>query len=98
MNTKNCFAAILSLLLALMLAVPAYATMTSEEKDERYRRAVLELEAYLESYGENNASLAGIEAVFESLGGFAQSRPLLYYTRYCRNWRRMITDMIFIRC
>ena len=81
MIIKKRFTVILSLLLALMLAAPGYAAMTSEEKDEKYRTAVLELEAYLESYGKGDISLVGIEMIFESLGGYAQSGPLLYYTQ-----------------
>ena len=73
--------AIPALLLALALAAPAFAAMTSDEKEEKYRAAVLELETYLESYGMNGASLEGIEGVFGSLGGYSQSRCLYYYTQ-----------------
>ena len=81
MTIKMLITVILSLLLVFTIAAPAYAAMTTEEKDERYRTAVLELEAYLESFGTSETSLEGIEAVFKSLGGYMQSRPLMYYTQ-----------------
>ena len=81
MSIRKRFLSVLALLLALVLAAPAYAAMTSEEKDERYRAAVLELETYLESYGMNGTSLEGIEGMFGSLGGYSQSRCMYYYTQ-----------------
>ena len=81
MSIKKLFTLILSLMLAIVPAAPSYAAMTSEEKEARYRTAVLELETYLESGGKSEISLAGIGAEFEALGGYMQSRPLLYYTQ-----------------
>ena len=81
MSIKKQFVPVIALLLAIVLTVPAFAAMTSEERDERYRAAVLELEAYLESYGMNGTSLEGIEGMFGSLDGYSQSRCLYYYTQ-----------------
>lgn len=41
----------------------------------------MDLETYLESFGQSNISLAGIEEVFGQLGGFEQSRSLMYYVQ-----------------
>ena len=72
MYIKSRFTVILSLLLAFVLAAPAYAAMTSEEKDEKYRAYVLELETYLESKGETGVPTL-IAAGFAELGGYSHS-------------------------
>ena len=79
MNMKKRFAIILSLLLALALAAPGYADMTSEEKDKTYQDTITELEAYL--YGTGDTPLQSIEESFRSLGRYSQSEPLMQYTR-----------------
>ena len=79
---KNRFVAVsLLLVLLLMHAVsPASAMMTTDEKTRLYQNAILELETYLESPNSKGESLYGIQATFQSLGRFEQSRNMNYYT------------------
>ena len=72
-------------LIAMLLAgflflscVPAHA-ITSAEKENNYNAAVLELETYLESYGNDSAALLGISATFNDLHGYAKSTCFVNY-------------------
>ncbi len=71
---------IIAVLCTDMLPVSA-APLTSSEKEQMYSAAILDLETYLETYGKSGTSLWGIEQVFGQLGGYEQSRPLMYYTQ-----------------
>ena len=70
---------ILTVVALMAIVFPATAVTTTEEKSRQYQAAIRELEAYLESYG-NEGNLYGIQSVFESLGKFEQSKSLYYYT------------------
>lgn len=72
---------ILAMLLAGVLflsCVPAYA-ITSAEKENNYKAAILQLETYLESYGNDSTELLGIAVVFEDLHGYAKSTSFVNY-------------------
>ena len=73
-------------LIVLVLAASApfagaTAVMTSTEKENKYTAAILNLETYLESYGDTSISLLGIEEEFSQLRGYEQSRQLMNYTK-----------------
>ena len=70
--------AVLLACILLLSSASAYA-ITSTEKENNYNAAVTQLEVYLESAGNSSAELAGIRTVFDSLGGYEQSRFLGYY-------------------
>lgn len=57
---------------------PAFA-LTSQEKEELYQAAVLQLEAYLDSFGNSSEELTGTINTFKELGGYSQSLNLGYY-------------------
>ena len=79
---KRRFSIILALTLLSLWALPAYgAPLTSAEKEQLYSASVLELETYLEGAGASETALTGIYDNFSRLGGYEQSRPLMYYTR-----------------
>ena len=69
------------LAVALMAASAQAAPMTSAEKESIYSSAILNLETYIESYGESDISLTGIEEAFSGLGRYEQSASLLSYTK-----------------
>ena len=70
---------LLTVVALMAIVFSATAATTTEEKSRQYQAAISELEAYLESYG-NEGNLYGIQSVFESLGGFEKSKWLYYYT------------------
>ena len=73
---------VLAVLVITLAAAPARAaTMTSAEKESRYLSAILNLETYIESYGQGGINLTGVEEAFSGLGRYEQSAALLSYTR-----------------
>ena len=72
----------LILILIIIGMLPCSITalaMTTATKEENYKAAVLQLETYLETSGDNSAELAGILSAFNELGGYEQSKFLGYY-------------------
>ena len=77
MNTRK----ILSILCAMVMLVSTTSAfaMTTADKESNYNAAVLQLETYLETSGDNSAELAKIQSAFNELGGYEQSKFLGYY-------------------
>ena len=82
MKTRRILMTVFTALIVLLTSLPVSAApLTSSEKEQMYSAAILDLETYLETYGKSGTSLWGIEQVFGQLGGYEQSRPLMYYTQ-----------------
>lgn len=77
MSNKKIFL-ILILFIFLANSVSAFA-MTTADKENNYKAAVLQLETYLESYGNSSMELAGVAGAFAELRGYEQSNFLGYY-------------------
>ena len=70
------------MLLAVILlsCIPTASAMSTQEKEDRYKAAVLQLESYLEAKQHAPDELEPIHAAFDELSQFRQSNFLKYYT------------------
>ena len=66
--------------MALLLCIPTVLAMSTQEKEDRYKAAVLQLESYLEAKQHAPDELEPIRAAFDELSQFRQSNFLKYYT------------------
>ena len=77
MKIKKWFS-ILCVLIFLGKCSSAFA-MTTADKESNYTAAVLQLETYLQSFGNSSAALAGTADTFKELEGYGQSLYFSYY-------------------